>query len=207
MRTLMPRFFEPRLDLWSPWSPAEVTQRLSDVRAPWYVAGGWAIDLFLRTITRDHEDIEIGAPAPALTEFRDVLADCELFIVGQGEALALADAGTEELATHRQTWVRDRASGRWRLDIFREPSCDGLWVCRRDERLTMPYGQLILRDPDGIPFARPEVILLFKAKATRPKDMADFQHVLPRLDRPARDWLRQALTVAHPGHPWITALG
>lgn len=30
----------------SAWTPAEVTRRLAGVRAPWYVAAGWALDLF-----------------------------------------------------------------------------------------------------------------------------------------------------------------
>lgn len=27
---------------------------------PWFICGGWALDLFLDKETRDHEDIEIG---------------------------------------------------------------------------------------------------------------------------------------------------
>ena len=27
---------------------------------PWFIAGGWAIDLFLNSETRLHDDIEIG---------------------------------------------------------------------------------------------------------------------------------------------------
>jgi hypothetical protein len=38
------------------------------------------------------------------------------------------------------------------------------------------------------------------------KDEADFSRVLPRLDRQARGWLREALGLAHPGHPWIEVL-
>ena len=35
------------------------------------------------------------------------------------------------------------------------------------------------RTDDGIPYVIPEVVLLFKAKARRAKDEADFQHALP----------------------------
>ena len=41
-----------RLDDWAPWTPKEVAERLKDVTVPWYVAGGWAIDLFLGRQTR-----------------------------------------------------------------------------------------------------------------------------------------------------------
>jgi hypothetical protein len=32
---------------WEPWRPEEAARRLSEVGVPWYVAAGWAIDLFL----------------------------------------------------------------------------------------------------------------------------------------------------------------
>jgi len=41
----------------------------------------------------------------------------------------------------------------------------------------------------------------------RAKDEADFAAVAPRLSRAARDWLREALARALPGHAWIAALG
>jgi hypothetical protein len=45
--------------------------------------------------------------------------------------------------------------------------------------------------------------LLLKAKQPRPKDEADFAAFLPRLDEPARRWLADALSLLHPGHPWL----
>ncbi|MGH3656156.1 MAG: hypothetical protein ACRDUA_05810 [Micromonosporaceae bacterium] len=70
----------------------------------------------------------------------------------------------------------------------------------------MPYGELIRRTDDGIPYLRPEVALLFKAKWTRPKDEADLDGVLPLLDATARSWLAGALDAVHRGHPWRTRL-
>jgi hypothetical protein len=70
----------------------------------------------------------------------------------------------------------------------------------------LPYEQVITRTAAGIPFVRPEIALLFKAKALRAKDDADFAAVLPRLDAPARAWLTRALSDLHPRHPWIAQL-
>ena len=102
--------------------------------------------------------------------------------------------------------MREPATGRWRLDVFREPAADGEWVCRRDERIRLPYDELIARTGDGIPYARPEVVLLFKAKAARPQDDGDFAAVLPRLAPDRRRWLAEALDLVHPGHRWLAAL-
>ena len=38
----------------------EYVRLLSDFRRPWMIAGGWAIDLFLRRVTREHEDVDIA---------------------------------------------------------------------------------------------------------------------------------------------------
>ena len=45
------------------WTPNDVARRLSGTATPWYVAAGWAIDLFRGAQTRTHGDIEIAIPA------------------------------------------------------------------------------------------------------------------------------------------------
>ncbi len=35
---------------------------------------------------------------------------------------------------------------------------------------------------------------------------ADFESALPHLTQAARDWLRAALSIVQPGHPWISRL-
>jgi hypothetical protein len=99
--------------------------------------------------------------------------------------------------------VREPATGLWRLDIFREPSDGGSWVYRRNTWIRLHYNRLIIQTDGGIPYARPEVVLLFKAKAARPKDDDDLAAVLPRLGPGSRSWLREALTKVHPGHRWV----
>jgi hypothetical protein len=175
------------------------------VRAPWYVAAGWAIDLFLGAERREHEDLEVAVPHDRFGEVREALAGFELFVVGDGLAWPLARAG-DQFAAHHQTWVREPATGLWRLDVFREPADGDTWICRRDARLRLPYDHLILRTDAGVPFARPEVVLLFKAKAARPKDDGDFAAILPRLGPAARRWLAAALDQVHPGHRWLAEL-
>jgi aminoglycoside-2''-adenylyltransferase len=197
--------FEPDVTAWDAWRPEEVARWLAGVRAPWYVAGGWAIDLFSGKEHREHEDLEIAIPQSSFNEIVAALPDLDFFVVGDGLAWPLNQAG-EVFSAHHQTWARDRSNGRWRLDVFREPAEGDIWVSRRDGRIRLPYSHLIGRTPNGIPYGRPEVILHFKAKAPRPKDEDDFATVLPLLDSRARTWLRDALSLFDPDHHWITAL-
>jgi hypothetical protein len=94
----------------------------------------------------------------------------------------------------------------WRLDVFREPSDCDTWVCRRDGTIRMGYEELIRRTDEGIPYLRPDVTLLFKAKHARAKDDGDFAAALPLLDAGSRRWLRDALELVHPGHRWLPEL-
>lgn len=195
--------FVPDLARWEPWTPAEVAERLAPVSEPWCVSGGWAIDLFLGARTREHRDIEVAVGPRGFEEALLALADHELVVVGNGRGWPLSE---HALAAHHQTWVRDAETGAWRLDLFREPWEGGTWVFRRDSRLRLPLERVIDRTPEGIPYARPEIVLLFKAKAPSTKDEGDLAVTLPHLDGPARAWLGDALTLVHPDHGWLDAL-
>jgi len=174
---------------------------------PWYVAAGWAIDLFLGGDHREHEDLEIAAPNALIDEIVAAFPELEFcVIIGPEGAIPLAQARDRLDDTH-QTWVREPETGVWRFDVFREPSDGDAWVCRRDNAIRLPYDQLIERTEDGIPFCRPEIALLFKAKhSQREKDQADFTAVAPLLEPERRRWLAAALERIHPGHAWIEAL-
>jgi hypothetical protein len=200
--------FEPDVSRWDAWRPETVANLLEAVEAPWYVAAGWAIDLFVGRQRRPHEDLEIAVPNRRFDELVPALAGLEFFVItGPAEATPLAQARDRLDDTH-QTWVREPATGLWRFDVFREPSEGDMWICRRHSSIRMPYAELIARTDDGVPYGRPEVILLYKAKhAHRERDRRDFADVLPLLEPARRRWLANALELVHPDHPWIAELG
>jgi hypothetical protein len=199
--------FKPDVADWESWRPVQVAEVLADVDLPWYVAAGWAIDLFLGGDFREHSDLEVAVPNSRFDELAEVLAPYDVAVItGPWEATPLAEARDRLWDTH-QTWVRDPETGRWRVDFFREP-CDGdTWICRREPSIRLPYEQVIEWTDDGIPYGRPEIVLLFKAKhSAEAKNRADFEAVLARLDYARREWLRDALERAHPGHEWLAEL-
>jgi len=180
---------------------------LAGVAAPWYVAAGWAIDLFLGGQRREHEDLEVAVPNAQVDQVAEALAEFELFVItGPHQATPLAEARDQLEETH-QTWVLDRAAEVWRMDVFREPSDGDTWICRRDDSIRMPYDRVIEWTDDGIPYGRPEIVLLYKAKHShRERDQSDFAAVVPRLEPERRRWLAEALEVVHPGHAWLAEL-
>ncbi len=186
------------------WSPGQVARRLAGVTAPWCVAAGWALDLFRGTQTRQHGDIEIAVPAASFPEIRDRFPGYAFDAVGSGRIWA--EAAPDVLAATHQTWLRDRVTGDYLLDVFREPHDGETWTCRHDETIRLPYREVIHRTPGGIPYLAPELVLLFKAKHALPKNQADFHATVPHLTPAQRQTLAGLLARAHPGHPWLAHL-
>ncbi|SDT04037.1 nucleotidyltransferase domain-containing protein [Actinoplanes derwentensis] len=186
------------------WTPEQVAHRLSGTAVTWFVAAGWALDLFRGARTRAHGDIEIAVPAASFPEIRDCFRGYEFDAAGSGRIWA--NATPDELAATHQTWVRDPATGDYLLDVFREPHQGDTWICRRDETIRFPYRDIIDHTEQGIPYLVPELVLLFKAKHTRPKDQVDFERTVPHLTADRRARLAGLLVRVHPGHRWLADL-
>jgi len=195
----------PPLSAWKPWPPYEVMKRVAGAQIPWAVCGGWAIDLFLDQETRAHEDIEIEILRADFPKLRQWLAPLEFYEVGDGEVRALALGAVPPPEKH-QTWLADPTAQTWLMDAMLQEGDAETWVCRRNPALVTPRDRMIGKTRYGVPYLKPEAVLLFKAKQTRPKDEADFVSAVPRMDGAARAWLKDALTQTHPAHHWIARL-
>jgi len=178
---------------------------------PWWVAGGWALDLFLGRKTRPHADLEISILAADQGALFERLRAWDLRLAAPGGSLPVWDGSWIRPPFH-QVWAR-RGPGRpvdpdefaadpTMLGFLLEQSTAGRWVFRRHPAITRPLAGIGTTTPDGVAVLRPEIALLFKAKGSRFKDQRDFDRVLPHLDRAARAWLASVLEQAHPGHAW-----
>ena len=202
----------PHMDAWDAWHPREVTSRLSGMDSPWHVAGGWALDLWRfsrgRPQMREHEDLEIAIPRECFASITVAFNDFTLCTAGRGAIRPLGRPVTLAAVPPEmhQIWVADMTVPAYRTDIFLEPGDASTWICRRDPTITRPLVDVVGHTQDGIPFLKPECVLLYKAKAHRDKDEADFAAIAPELDEAARKWLIEALAIAHPGDRWITTL-
>lgn len=67
----------------------------------------------------------------------------------------------------------------------------------------MPLTDIEARSDQGIPYLRPEIVLLYKARHRRERDEADLEGTLPTLDPAARARLRDWLPAEH---PWLDRL-
>ena len=188
----------PPLEAWAAWSPQEAALRLASVTAPWCVVGGWALDLWLGEQSRAHGDLEIAIQREDLPQVRAALG-LPLHAVGDGAVRLLAD--DQPTPPHRhQNWVREGEA--WRMDIMLEPGDPETWVYRREPGLTAPRAWMVGASDHGVPYLKPQGVLLYKSKTPRAKDEADLANALPRLDNEARVWLADAIARFEPASPW-----
>src|SRR5215212_7210429 len=67
------------IDQTEPFAPCvAIARAMVGYAQPWWFAGGWAIDLFLGRVTREHDDIEIGVFRRDQDRLREHLATWEL---------------------------------------------------------------------------------------------------------------------------------
>jgi hypothetical protein len=200
-----------RFGLWQPWRPEEVVSFFSTLTVPWWIAGGWALDLFLGVQTREHEDLDILFLRRDQHKIRARLQGWD--VQEAHPELLPASWPFQEWkqnvllpASVHDIWCRPDARGPWAFQLMVTDSSDDQWIFRRTAQIRGSLSALGRVTGDGIPYLAPEIQLLYKAKGLRPKDKADFASVLPSLDRESRSWLAQSLALVHPGHLWLTEL-
>ncbi len=197
---------------WEPLSVDAVTDLLRGVDTPWWIAGGWALDLHLGRVTRPHHDIDVLVLREGLPRIRERLAGWELHAADPPGAGALRPWPADEVlprALH-DVWCRPTPGSPWALQLMVDDTdgTDGTdWVYRRDRRIRRPVPELAgPASSADRPVLAPEIQLLYKSRTPRPKDVADFRQVLGPLGEDRRDWLRTALSTVTPQHDWLGAL-
>jgi len=192
-------------DNWSPLTPREVAARFAAFPGPWWIAGGWAIDLFVGRQTRPHEDVDIVVLRRDQRALHDMFPGWKLFAADPPGTMRPWPADEFLPPSIIDIWGRQSLDNPWALQVMLQEDDGDRWRFRRDGRI----GGLIANlgeERDGIPILAPEVQLLYKSKSLRPKDEHDFAHALPLLDQSRHEWLAAALVLTRPDHPWLPLL-
>ncbi|HEY6201888.1 MAG TPA: amino acid transporter [Candidatus Limnocylindria bacterium] len=188
---------------WEPLTLEEVKRLFGTVAAPWWIAGGRALDMFLGHETRTHADIEVAVLRRDQKAFLEALRKWDVQIAHDGGLIPLKAGDVISKPEHHELWARETRDGPWRLELLLEESEGKRWSYRRNDRVGLNVADLGRRDAYGIEFIRPEVALLYKSASPRPVDETDFLYVLPRLDVAQRGWLCGALYTIDPTHRWL----
>jgi Aminoglycoside-2''-adenylyltransferase len=201
----------------------EVAGAFARLGAPWYVSGGWAIDLHLGRVTREHHDVDVLVLRRDQAPVRETLSAWTLrkivphpeveFNRGAPLPWTLAEwpVGERlELPVHQVNAYRSPAEvaldAMPYFQVMLAESSGGQWLYRRNPAVRRPLDALGYHSMLNLPYFAPELVLLFKSKHMRDYDREDFDNVLPLLTADARRFLHDALELCIPGHEWIARL-
>jgi hypothetical protein len=190
---------------WRALRPTDAARLFASSKVPWWIAGGWALDVFRGTPSRPHTDLDVGIlRRDALTVLHCVSA-WEVFEAEGGRLSPLPPGRVPRLDVH-SLWCRPTATDHWTIELMLDESDGETWVYRREPRIRRPMSTAVRQSPEGLPYLAPEIQLLYKSKAPRERDELDFLHTCRLLVPEARRWLRDALELVQPDHQWIAAL-
>lgn len=195
---------------WDPLTPQEAGSYFAKWPHPWWIAGGWALDLFRDEISRPHDDIDVVVLRRDLGTLHHVPPGWELHMADPPGTLGLWREGESLPAWAHDIWCRPSAGAPWRMQFMVVDADGDRWVFRRDHRVQGPLATFGL-ERNGLPILAPEIQLLYKssvksANGRRPKDETDYQRTLPYLDTARRRWLHDAIARTQPDHPWLDDL-
>ena len=171
---------------------------------PWFVAGGWALDLFVGKNTRTHSDLDLGILRQDQRALQNFLVGWDLEKAINGVFHPWKEGEELNLPVH-EIHAKHRDLGE--VEILIAESSDTDWLYRRDTRVKRKLSRAILPTNFGFSILAPEIVLLFKSKKPQPKDEADFKNVLPSLSSDQRNWLRESLKVSDMRQGWLALIG
>jgi hypothetical protein len=190
-----------------------VCRFLADFPCRWWLGGGWTIDAWFGTQSRDHEDIEICVARQDQDTIFAYCAAWQFFTPVNDQWAPLPS--DERLLAPRFMLQLQRTPHTIDLVEGMPPTFEFLlnevdrdqWTFLRDPSIHLPIERVIGRSPWGMQLTMPEILLLHKAVyRPRTKDEHDFQRMQPHLSSAQRVWLREQINTIHPEHPWIGQL-
>jgi hypothetical protein len=185
---------------WKALDPDEVGMLFASAGFPWWIAGGWAMDLFLERQSRHHDDIDIGVFRSDQVRLRVLLSGWDVHVVCKGRRWEWN--GESLQPSINDLWIRRDRAQPWCMQVMLNDGGGDQWVDRRDNFMRMTRSEAIHHDRQQ-PYLAPHIQLLFKAKDHRPKDDLDFRAAFPLLQPDEKTWLTDELNKRHPGHVWL----
>ncbi len=133
---------ESNLGRWDPITPAGAADVLSGLQCPWWIAGGWAIDLHVGHQTRDHDDIDVLILREDQLALQRQLAGWDLHAADPPGVLRPWRPGEVLPAAVRDIWCRRTPTSMWCLQLMIDDAKAGVWTYRRDARVRRPVAEL-----------------------------------------------------------------
>jgi len=194
-----------------PTHPREILSLLGDAPFPWWITGGWALDLYLGRQTRSHFDTDVAIARRDQLTAQRFLDKWDFSSTRRNEdgEIVLHQWKPGEILGEQfpGVWARESKDDPWRFEFHFHEIDDDLWTFRYCDVVQHPRLNIGGVSSDGIPYLNPEIALLYKAARLRDVDEQDFQQALTHLNPEQRGQLSADLQTFNPRHPWLAVLG
>jgi hypothetical protein len=186
--------------VWEPLALADVQDILGRFDGPWWIAGGYAVELAVGRAFREHADIDVLLLRPDQLAVQRLLPTWAWWAADPPGTLRPWQPGEILPPQVHDIWCRPGPDEPWRLQFMLDAAEGADWVSRRDPRVRRPIASL------GDHVLAPEIQLFYKARAPRPKDERDFAELLPVLTGEQRRWLADAIELTGGSPSWLAQL-
>jgi len=139
--------------------PRDAMELLGREAFPWWVAGGWALDVFLASPIRPRKDLDIALLRRDAGRLRSHLAGWDIRVAVPGGGLS-EWAGAALHPPLHELWARPSPGVPWVCEFLLNDATNSRWLYRRDPRITYPLDRLARSGVDDIRFLPPEIVLL-----------------------------------------------
>lgn len=169
---------------------------MKNFKKPWFIAGGWSIDIALGKVTRDHHDLDISI-------FREDIKDALRYF--DDWVIKVAVPGENRLVDYEQ--FSDLTLPRYCLHLFRDNDfieillterMEDQVLFRKNKNITMHINDFGLRDCAERPYVNPVWQLMFKCLSPRDKDSEDFYNYLIVMNDQQKLWLSNGIRMMKP---------
>lgn len=187
----------------------EIFQLFKTTELPFWLAGGYSLDLFIGKKTRDHEDLDFVIRRQDQLVFQKILALWELQAAdppGTATLFPWANGHYYELPVHN-IWCRKNQSAPWELELLFSEFEENEWVYRRNSSIRGTMKSFFWQTNEGLPVLAPEIQLLYKSRSKRPKDFQDLENCLDFLNSVQKAKLKEWITIdSGVDHPWVKCI-
>jgi hypothetical protein len=192
---------------WAPLSLPHVSTLFASAGFPWWVAGGYAIELAVGHAFREHEDMDLLILRRDQAAVRNFLTDWDCRPVDPAGLLRSWRPGDILPLDVHDVWCREDTDAPWRFSLMLDEAEGDTWYSRRDATVRKAVAELTAQHDGMPPFLAPDVQLYYKAKNVRVKDEQDLNMVLPTLTKRQRTWLAEAVYRTYgAAHPWLARI-
>jgi hypothetical protein len=171
---------------------------------PWFIAGGWTIDLAVGEVTRTHKDMDICVFREdveyALIYFKEW--DIKVAIPGENRLEEVSGLTDLDLPRYCLHLLKDKEF----LEILLTERINQEVIFRKNKNVSMNIKDFSMGQLPAL-YVNPAWQLLFKSLSTRPEDEHDFKIYIERVDdNKSKKWLLKNIIMANGNKKWIEEL-